>query len=114
MRISDWSSDVCSSDLIMDLGFRSMELDLSDTHSLAEAQAKIAAYAEANPERTWILGGGWDQEKWGLGRFPTAAELDGVAGGRPIALTRIDRDRKSVVAGKGWSYSVDLGGRRII
>src|SRR3546814_10749890 len=67
-----------------------MELDLSDTHSLAEAQAKIAAYAEANPERTWILGGGWDQEKWGLGRFPTAAELDGVAGGRPIALTRID------------------------
>src|SRR3546814_732297 len=75
---------------IMDLGFRSMELDLSDTHSLAEAQAKIAAYAEANPERTWILGGGWDQEKWGLGRFPTAAELDGVAGGRPIALTRID------------------------
>ncbi len=75
---------------IMDLGFRSMELDLSDTHSLAEAQAKIAAYAEANPERTWILGGGWDQEKWGLGRFPTAAELDAVAGDRPIALTRID------------------------
>src|SRR3546814_12274628 len=26
----------------------------------------------------------------GLGRVPTAAELDGVAGGRPIALTRID------------------------
>lgn len=75
---------------IMDLGFRSLELDLSDTHSLAEAQAKIAAYAQANPERTWILGGGWDQEKWGLGRFPTAAELDAVVGDRPVALTRID------------------------
>ncbi|MCM8731747.1 amidohydrolase [Hephaestia sp. GCM10023244] len=75
---------------IMDLGFRSVELDLSDTRSLAEAQAKIAAYAEVNPERAWILGGGWDQEKWGLGRFPTAAELDALAGGRPIALTRID------------------------
>src|SRR3546814_20076227 len=36
---------------IMDLGFRSMALDLSDTHSLAEAPPKIPAYAVANPAR---------------------------------------------------------------
>ncbi len=75
---------------IMDLGFRALELDLSDTHSLAEAQAKIAAYVKANPDRKWILGGGWNQVNWGLGRFPTAAELDAVSAGHPIALTRID------------------------
>ena len=43
---------------VMDLGFRLLELDLSGTHSLAEAQARIAAYAAANPDHKWILGGG--------------------------------------------------------
>ncbi|WP_203308364.1 amidohydrolase [Sphingomonas beigongshangi] len=75
---------------VMELGFRALELDLSDTKSLAEAQAKIAAYIKANPERRWILGGGWNQETWGLGRFPTAAELDAVTGDLPVWLERAD------------------------
>lgn len=75
---------------VMELGFRALELDLSGTRSLAEAQAQIAAYAAANPERKWILGGGWNQETWGLGRFPTAAELDGAVGDRPVWLSRAD------------------------
>ena len=75
---------------VMELGFRALELDLSGTRSLAEAQAKIAAYAAANPERKWILGGGWNQETWGLGRYPTAAELDAAVGDRPVWLSRVD------------------------
>jgi predicted amidohydrolase YtcJ len=75
---------------IMDLGFRTMEVDLSGTHSLAEAKAKIAAYVAANPDRKWIIGGGWNQEQWGLGHFPTAADLDSVVGDRPVVLDRID------------------------
>jgi predicted amidohydrolase YtcJ len=75
---------------VMELGFRALELDLSDTASLDEAKAKIAAYAAANPDKKWILGGGWNQEKWGLGRFPTAAELDAVVGNRPVWLARAD------------------------
>ena len=63
---------------IMDLGFSTLQLDLSGTKSLAEAKAKIAAYAAANPDRKWLLGSGWNQEAWGLGRFPTAADLDSV------------------------------------
>lgn len=75
---------------VIDLGFRALELDLSDTKSLDEAKAKIAAYAAANPEKKWIIGGGWNQEKWGLGRFPTAADLDAVVGDRPVWLERAD------------------------
>ena len=75
---------------VMELGFRALELDLSDTKSLAEAQAKIAAYARANPDKAWIIGGGWNQEAWGLGRFPTAAELDAAVGDRPVWLARAD------------------------
>ncbi|MEG3149676.1 amidohydrolase family protein [Sphingomonas sp. ZT3P38] len=75
---------------VMDLGFRDVELDLSGTKSLDEAMAKIAAYVAANPERKWILGGGWNQEVWGLGRFPTAADLDAVVSDRPVWLARAD------------------------
>ncbi|MDM3777227.1 amidohydrolase family protein, partial [Proteus mirabilis] len=35
-------------------------------------------------------GGGWNQEVWGLGRFPTAAELDAVTGDLPVWLARAD------------------------
>jgi predicted amidohydrolase YtcJ len=75
---------------VMELGFRALELDLSGMKSLDEAKAAIAAYVAANPEKKWILGGGWNQETWGLGRFPTAADLDAVVGDRPVWLARID------------------------
>ena len=71
---------------VMDIGFAALTLDLSDTNSLEEALAKVAEFAEANPGRPWILGRGWNQEKWGLGRFPTAAELDAVVSDRPVWL----------------------------
>ena len=74
---------------VMDLGFQTLRLDLSDTRSLQEALDKLAAYAAANPAK-WILGFGWNQERWGLGRFPTAADLDKVVGDRPVWLGRID------------------------
>lgn len=75
---------------VMDLGYRALRLDLSGTRSLDEAKARIAAYAAANPTRAWITGGGWNQEAWGLGRFPTAADLDAVVGDRPVWLSRAD------------------------
>ena len=75
---------------VMELGFRAELLDLSATRSLAEAQAAIAAYAAAHPDLPWVMGGGWNQELWGLGRFPTAADLDAVVPGRPVWLERVD------------------------
>ena len=75
---------------VMGIGFGALTLDLSDTNSLDEALAAIATFAEANPGRPWILGRGWNQEKWGLGRFPTAAELDTVVSDRPVWLSRVD------------------------
>lgn len=75
---------------VMGLGFSALTLDLSDTTSLEDAQAKIAEYAAANPGRRWIIGRGWNQAKWGLGRFPTAAELDAAVADRPVWLERVD------------------------
>lgn len=85
---------------VMALGFQQLTLDLTDTRSLAEAQAKIAAYAR-DGNRKWIIGGGWNQEIWGLGRFPTAAELDAVVGDRPVWLERVDGHA-------GWANSAAM------
>lgn len=75
---------------VMGLGQLALEVDLSGTRSLDEALAKVKAYAEANPQARWIKGRGWNQEVWGLGRFPTAEELDRAVADRPVWLSRVD------------------------
>ena len=73
-----------------ELGFQALSLDLTGTTSLAQAQDKLRAYAAAHPQSAWIRGGGWNQEVWHLGRFPTAADLDMAERDRPVLLERID------------------------
>lgn len=86
---------------VMGLGASLITLDLSDTRSLADAQAKIRAYAQDNPGRKWIVGTGWNQELWGLGRFPTAAELDAAVGDIPVWMERVDGHA-------GWANSAAI------
>ncbi len=86
---------------VMGIGFQAMTLDLSETNSLAEALAAIKAYSAKYPDRRWIIGRGWNQEKWGLGRFPTAAELDAIVGDRPVWLERVDGHA-------GWANSAAI------
>src|SRR3546814_13135983 len=99
MRISDWSSDVCSSDL----------LAAQESRNIQQVLLRLAV-ADA------------------LGRVEGETRLGGASGcpgGRPRGRTagrglsrgltlRLGRDRKSVVYGKSVSVRVDLGGRRII
>jgi predicted amidohydrolase YtcJ len=75
---------------VFGLGQMLTQLDLSATTSLAGALKSVAAHGVANPAQTWVLGRGWNQENWKLGRFPTAAELDGVVADRPVWLKRVD------------------------
>jgi predicted amidohydrolase YtcJ len=102
---------------VMGLGFAALTLDLSGTNSLAEAQAAIRAYAARYPDRRWIIGRGWNQEKWGLGRFPTAADLDAVIADRPVWLERVDghagwaNSRAMEVAGITPATKSPSGGR---
>ncbi|WP_411340715.1 amidohydrolase family protein [Sphingopyxis sp. J-6] len=91
---------------VMGFGFSLMLLDLSGTKSLAEAQAAIRKYAAANPEMPWIIGSGWNQEKWGLGRFPTAADLDAAVPDRPVWLERIDGHA-------GWANSAAMNAAKV-
>ena len=75
---------------VLELGYARNSVDLSGTKSLDEALAEVKSYAAAHPDAKWIRGGGWNQEIWKLGRFPTAKELDTAVSGRPVWLSRID------------------------
>lgn len=86
---------------VMGLGFAALSLDLSETTALAQALEKIRTFVAEHPDRPWIVGRGWNQELWQLGRFPTAAELDAVTGNRPVWLERVDGHA-------GWANSAAL------
>lgn len=78
---------------VMALGLSTLMLDLGPARSAPEAQARLAAYAAAHPDRPWIIGLGWDMDLWGT---PVAAEIDAAAAGRPVLL--LDADGES-----GWA-----------
>lgn len=102
---------------VMGLGFQALTLDLSGTNSLAEAQAALKTYAEKHPDRRWIIGRGWNQERWNLGRFPSAADLDSVIADRPVWLERVDghagwaNSRAMEIAGVTSASKSPAGGR---
>lgn len=82
-------------------GIARMTLDLSDTRSLAQAQAKIAAWAGGNSGRKWILGRGWDPARWGDAPLPTVADLDAIVPGIPVWLISANGEM-------GWANSLAM------
>jgi predicted amidohydrolase YtcJ len=65
-------------------------IDLTDTRSFDEILARVAARAKEAPSGRWLIGRGWDQNKWGDTRFPTHDALSRVSPNNPVVLTRID------------------------
>jgi predicted amidohydrolase YtcJ len=61
-------------------------VDLAGTDSLEEVLQKTAERVGATPPGEWILGRGWDQERWPDRRFPCAADVDRVAPHHPVTL----------------------------
>src|SRR3546814_15027969 len=91
MRISDWSSDVCSS-------------DLATRSTIAQPQQKPITPTLPLPSR--------------MRSAPPSATVSAVSAPRSdlpiISRALSSSDRKSVVQGKSVSVRVELGGRRFI
>jgi len=63
---------------------------LTETTSLAKVQQKVEqAVAEAKPGQ-WILGQGWNQDRWAVPQLPNRSNLDTVAPDNPVLLYRTD------------------------
>src|SRR3546814_13670096 len=103
MRISDWSSDVCSSDLNYEVGLQK----LKDCDLIIEAIAermdwKLDLYEKIAP---------FVADHAVLASNTSGLGINKLAEVLPEKLR--SRDRKSVVSGKSGSVRVDLGGRGI-
>jgi predicted amidohydrolase YtcJ len=75
---------------VFELGEIASGVDLYSSTSLNGAVRAVAEFSRSHSKQAWIIGFGWNQEIWKLGRFPTAAELDAVVNDRPVLLHRVD------------------------
>ncbi len=65
-------------------------LPLGQAKTLQEFLDMIASTAPKSGRDSWIAGRGFDEAEWPERRFPTLAELDQAAKGRPVMLYRRD------------------------
>ena len=70
-------------------GTQMIQCDLHEVTTAEASIATVAAYAKENPDKEWVLGGGWSMEAF-PGGIPTAAMLDSVVPDRPVFLPNRD------------------------
>ncbi len=67
-----------------------LRLDLTQVASLDSALAMIRERVKGLKPGEWLLGRGWDKQRWKLEHFPTRWMLDRVAPSNPVALDSHD------------------------
>ncbi len=70
-------------------GRNRLHLFLNDLSGRDAYLAAITAYADANPDQPWIIGGGWAMEYF-PGGTPDKADLDAILPDRPVFLFNRD------------------------
>jgi hypothetical protein len=70
-------------------GVDRLQCDLHDLHTRDEYVQAVRSYAEAHPDREWILGGGWSMDVF-PGGTPTKDLLDAVVPDRIVFLPNRD------------------------
>lgn len=65
-------------------------VDLNSTRSIEELKYKVKDFIERNniPDGKWVLGRGWNHEKFKEKRMPNRYDLDEISERHPIVLTR--------------------------
>ncbi len=66
------------------------EVDLNGSQSLEEVVERLKAWEKNNPNKPWIVGGGWDQNLWPGKQFPDKRLLDKAFPDKPVFLSRVD------------------------
>lgn len=71
-------------------GIEALACSLNGLATLDEYLAKIETCARENPDREWIVGGGWSMSVFGPGANASRKLLDEVVPNRPVMLTSAD------------------------
>ncbi|MEA2521908.1 MAG: hypothetical protein QOI81_1554 [Actinomycetota bacterium] len=72
------------------LGSNPLEVKLAGAQTLDEIKERVRAWADGNPELSWIEGVGWNYSAMPEGRLPTWEDLEALTGGRPAFLLSYD------------------------
>ncbi len=64
------------------------ELNIWGYNDLESIQKSVQKFSKKN-QRPWVIGRGWDQNKWTGNRMPTTDDLKGFST-KPVCLSRID------------------------
>jgi predicted amidohydrolase YtcJ len=72
------------------LGLSLDTVSLVGAASFDEVVARVKQRAERAQPGEWILGRGWDQNRWPVKEFPTSAALDAAIPDHPVWLRRVD------------------------
>jgi len=64
-------------------------VELRNVTSIREMQQRLRDYADAYPDRKWVLGGRWDHEKFVEKCYPTRWDLDKAVADKPVFLLRV-------------------------
>ncbi|MGD8506725.1 MAG: amidohydrolase [Candidatus Bathyarchaeota archaeon] len=64
-------------------------IDLREVNSIKKMQQLLQERVQKTPKQKWILGRGWDQEKFKEKRYPTREDLDEAAPTNPVIFTRV-------------------------
>ncbi|MFL5573204.1 MAG: amidohydrolase [Gemmatimonadaceae bacterium] len=75
---------------LLGLGTTLQRVNLAGSPSYDDVIARVKAWARDVAPGAWILGRGWDQNRWPTKEFPTHEALSGAFPDNPVALTRID------------------------
>ena len=65
-------------------------VDLYDSKSMDELVQRVKAFDSTHPNESWILGRGWDQNKFPGKAFPNNDALNKLFPNKPVLLERVD------------------------
>ncbi|QDH69411.1 amidohydrolase [Marilutibacter alkalisoli] len=83
------------------LGMAMLTADLVGARDKAGIVRRLREFERDLPAGAWLIGRGWDQNRWPEKQFPTAADLDAAFPERPVWLERVDGHA-------GWANSAAL------
>ena len=104
---------------LLGLGTTLQRVNLAGSTSYDEVIARVRAWAKSVQPGQWILGRGWDQNRWPTKEFPTHDALSRAFPNNPVVLTRIDghallANARAIVLARVSPSTPDPAGGRII
>lgn len=75
---------------LLGLGEYLNQADLRGISSEQQSVARVAEFAQSNPQQQWVIGRGWNQVLWDSKVFPSKTTLDEMVADKPVYLVRVD------------------------